>query len=179
MLSPAEATLRTEHLLLQPLMQRHRADLLRLYTDPFVANAMFGKTTIDDDEFDQKFVAHLKHWEDRGFGFWAVYACSSEDGQGAFIGRCGIQHLDDPGIPELGYCFFRSSAGQGLGVEAAQAVISFGFQHLGLDRLAGVIQLSNARALRAAEKIGFKHITNKQVRGAIQAYLEIRAIDRG
>ncbi len=44
--------------------------------------------------------------------------------------------------------------GQGLGTKAAQAILDYGFEQLGLRRLICLIDHDNTASIRVAEKIG-------------------------
>ncbi len=44
--------------------------------------------------------------------------------------------------------------GQGLGTEAAQAVLDYGFEQLRLSRLICLIERDNVASIKVAEKIG-------------------------
>jgi RimJ/RimL family protein N-acetyltransferase len=47
--------------------------------------------------------------------------------------------------------------GRGFGTEAARRVLAYGFDELGLHRVAVRVLASNARAIRSYEKCGFQH----------------------
>ncbi|MEH2454204.1 GNAT family N-acetyltransferase [Nostoc sp.] len=56
--------------------------------------------------------------------------------QKQLIGICRISTLDTGNkIGSIGYCFSKEFWGQGYATEAVKAVVSFGFQELGLHRI--------------------------------------------
>ena len=56
---------------------------------------------------------------------------------------------------EIGYLLGRRHWGHGYATEAVQALVSFGFDGLSLNRLHAIVSLDNARSRRVLEKVGF------------------------
>ena len=85
-------------------------------------------------------------------GLWATIY--KETGQ--FIGRCGLLPLtiDGQREVEVAYTITRDRWGQGLGSEAAQGMLEYGFKKLNLARLICLIDPENIASQRVAEKIG-------------------------
>ena len=76
-------------------------------------------------------------------------------GTGALLGGVGINHR----IPayrsaNLGYWTTDAVRGQGVAVEAARLAARFGFETLGLQRIAILVQPENRASLRVAIKLG-------------------------
>jgi ribosomal-protein-alanine N-acetyltransferase len=87
-----------------------------------------------------------------GFGMWATLLKET----GKFIGRCGLCPMDIEGREEIEVAYMLDSQywGQGLATEAAQAILHYGFEQVGLKRLICVINPANVASARVAEKIG-------------------------
>jgi RimJ/RimL family protein N-acetyltransferase len=90
-------------------------------------------------------------WPERG-GLW-VAEWAHEPG---FLGWCGIFPLEDSGLLEIGYRYVRVAWGQGIGTEAARAVLDHGFRSLGLDPMVAVAHPDNRASRRVLEKIGLR-----------------------
>ena len=69
------------------------------------------------------------------------------------ISLMGYEALAD--LAEVGYWLRSDLCGNGLMTEAGQAVVSFGFDHLGCHRLELRAAESNPGSIRVAEKLGF------------------------
>lgn len=74
---------------------------------------------------------------------------------GGLIGGCGItmtssQHRG----AYIGYCFDKRVWGKGYATEAAQAIVAFGFEDLGLRRIVATCDTENLASARVMEKIG-------------------------
>ena len=75
---------------------------------------------------------------------------------GQFIGRCGLLpwKIDGRAEVEVAYLIDRRYWGQGLGTEAAQGILDYGFEKLNLPRLICLIDAENLASIRVAQKIG-------------------------
>ena len=94
------------------------------------------------------------HPEDPRLGLWGIIHKDT----GQFIGSCGLLPLtvDGQAETELAYVLASAYWGQGLGTEAAKAVLGYGFEHLGLQRVVCLIDQENQRSVKVAKKIGMK-----------------------
>jgi ribosomal-protein-alanine N-acetyltransferase len=92
-------------------------------------------------------------------GLWATVHKET----GKFIGRCGLLPWTIEGRPEVevAYTISRKYWGQGLGTEAAQGILKYGLEELGLSRLICLIDPNNVASQKVAEKRGM--ILEKEV----------------
>jgi len=74
---------------------------------------------------------------------------------GQIIGGCriGVSSLAR-GTADIGYCLHRDYWGQGYATEVAQALLSFGFERLGLHRISATCHVDNGTSARVLEKVG-------------------------
>jgi RimJ/RimL family protein N-acetyltransferase len=76
---------------------------------------------------------------------------------GAAAGTIGLNRYDELWrSANLGYWIRSDLAGQGLVTEAAGAVVTFGFEVVGLNRIELVADLDNHASWRIAEKLGMQ-----------------------
>jgi RimJ/RimL family protein N-acetyltransferase len=103
------------------------------------------------------YAAAVAHWEEHGFGFWAVESLAADDA-GAFLGFIGMAHprFLEPlaARVEIGWRLARRAWGRGLATEGAKAARDHAFQTIGLDELISIIHPENARSQRVAMKLG-------------------------
>jgi len=97
------------------------------------------------------------HFEEHGFGFWAVERRSD----GSLIGISGLRRgtwEDHPLTPcvEIGWRQARSAWGHGYATEAASAVLRDGFERVKLDEIVAWTASSNARSQAVMSKIGMR-----------------------
>jgi RimJ/RimL family protein N-acetyltransferase len=94
--------------------------------------------------------------ESRGWGFWAL----EEKATSEFIGFTGI-HVPIAELPfspcvEIGWRLRHSSWAKGFAFEAAEKVLGFSFQNLGLDEIVSYTSVGNLRSRKVMERIGMK-----------------------
>jgi ribosomal-protein-alanine N-acetyltransferase len=127
-------------------------DLYALYCDADIVKYIPDAPRNYDEtreELEWHRVGHPKHPE---LGLWATIYKET----GKFIGRCGLLPwtIDGQDEVEVAYLISKAYWGQGLGTEAAQAILEYGFQALNLPRLVCLIDQDNLASKRVAEKIG-------------------------
>jgi len=78
-------------------------------------------------------------------------------GEGRLIGNCGIRIIDPAARgAETGYELDPRYWGRGYATEAAGAMLAFGFEELGLHRVAAQCIAENAASVRVMEKLGMR-----------------------
>ena len=104
----------------------------------------------------QQLSRFVDHWEDHGFGLWAV----EERTSGRLIGRIGLVHHDDwtesPYDAEVGWTLERVTWGRGLATEGGAAALRFGFNTKGMERIISIAHSENVVSQRVMEKLGLK-----------------------
>ena len=144
--------LETNRLLLRHLEPDDLDDLFALYMDPEVVRTIpDAPQTLAEakEELDWFLHGHPRRPE---LGLWAtIYKPTNQ-----FIGRCGLLPwtIDGQDEVEVAYTIAPNYRGQGLGTEAAQAILDYGFNTLGFARLVCLIDEENVASIRVAEKIG-------------------------
>lgn len=105
-----------------------------------------------------------RHYRSFSYYDWAiVYNGTGPDDalstyRGRMIGTCGFASIDDENrVGELGYVLNPALRGNGMIVEAAKAVMSYGFNELGLNRIEAKYIIGNTASRRVMEKLGMKY----------------------
>ena len=144
--------LETDRLILRHLLPDDLDNLFALYRDPEIRR-YFPEGTLTYEETKEELEwflnGHPKHPE---LGLWATILKESDQ----FIGRCGLLPwtIEGQNEVEVAYLIAREYWRQGLATEAAQAILQYGFEQLGLSRLICMIDPANIASRRVAEKIG-------------------------
>jgi RimJ/RimL family protein N-acetyltransferase len=142
----------TARLVLRRLVPADLDALFRLYSDE-ETRRYFPEGTLSyadtKEELEWFLNGHPRHPE---LGLWATI--HRETGQ--FIGRCGLLPwtIDQRPEVEVAYLIDKAYWGQGLGSEAAQAILDYGFGPLRLTRLICMIDPRNQASQAVARKIG-------------------------
>jgi [ribosomal protein S5]-alanine N-acetyltransferase len=150
-LTSSRPTIETERLLLRPFGPADAADLARLAGAREVAattaNIPHPYSLADAEGW---IASQQAEWdEDRG----ATFAITLR-ADGALIGAVGLRSERAHERAELGYWIGVPYWGSGYATEAARAVVEFGFDGLGLNRIFARHMTSNPASGRVMEKIG-------------------------
>ena len=146
--------LETRRLLLRHLEMEDLDDLFALYSDPLVIRYI-PDAPRNLEEAREELLWHMHgHPQHPKLGLWATIHKETD----SFIGRCGLLPwtLDGQEEVEVAYLIAREFWGQGLGTEAAQAILHYGFEALGLTRLVSLIDAENLPSIKVAKKIGMR-----------------------
>ena len=167
--------LETQRLILRHLLPSDLGPLYALYRDPeirryFPEGTLTYKETWEELEWFLN--GHPKHPE---LGLWAVIEKDAK----RFIGRCGLLpcKIDGQQEVEVAYLIDKACWGQGLGTEAARALLEYGFDKLDLLRLVCLIVRENLASIRVAQKIGmtFDKVGNDE-KGPFLLYSKVRTV---
>ena len=165
--------LETERLRLRQWRPGDVDALERIYAEPDVWRMLAGPFT--REAVERQVERFRRHWDERGFGIWAV----DEKASGRMIGRVGLQRHDEwtasEGNVEVGWTLGREFWGRGLATEGALASIRFGFETVGLAQIISFTLTGNLASRRVMEKCGLTYRGETVWRGLDHVWY---AIDR-
>jgi RimJ/RimL family protein N-acetyltransferase len=140
----------TERLIAERLREDHLTDLVALHLDPEVSRYIGGVRTPEATK--QYLAAAMTHWDQHGFGLWALRTQAGE-----FAGRAGIRHAIVDGAQEFEilYTVTREFWGRGFASEIAAALTGIARSQLQLPSLIGFVVAGNDASCRVLEKCGF------------------------
>ena len=146
----------TARLLLRPWRPAEDIDALAaLNADPAVMRWIAPNRPLTRAETAEQLDRFVRHWDEHGFGLWALVP--REEGAGC-IGFAGlaVPSFLPAVLPtvEVGWRLAPEWWGRGLATEAARASMDFGFARLGLRSVVSIIDARNEPSLRVAEKLG-------------------------
>ena len=145
-------TLHTAHLVLRPWDSADADRLFEIVQEPGIFQ-YFPRTDAPPRLWADKYIAHhLKHWEERGCGHWAVVEAAS----GKLVGWNGLEYLKELDEVEVAYLLSHEVWGRGYATEAARAAVCYGFETLELPAIIGLVHPENAGSIRVLEKCGMK-----------------------
>jgi len=166
--------LETERLLMRRLAPRDLDDLAALYRDPEIRR-YFPEGTLTRAETREELEWFLNgHPDHPELGLWATIHKAT----GAFIGRCGLLPWKIDGVDEveIAYLIAKPWQRQGLGAEAARALVRYGFETLGVKRLIALIDPKHEASIKTAEKAGSrleKEVEIEGVRSMVYALAQV------
>ena len=147
--------LRTERLLLRRWREADREPFAAMNADLRVMEHFPG--VLSRAESDALASGIEAHFEERGFGLWAVEVL----GGAPFVGFIGltVPRFEAAFTPcvEIGWRLAAEHWGRGYATEGARAALAFGFEQLGLAEILSFTVPANVRSRRVMEKIGMTH----------------------
>jgi RimJ/RimL family protein N-acetyltransferase len=145
----------TDRLLLRRWLPEDRVPFASLNADPRVVEFFPGQ--LSREESDAMADRIEAHFEQHGFGLWAVEI----PGITRFAGFVGlsIPRFEAAFTPciEIGWRLDAEHWNRGYATEGARAVLTFGFEWLQLEEIVSFTVPANVRSRRVMEKLGMAH----------------------
>jgi RimJ/RimL family protein N-acetyltransferase len=150
-LHQAVNVIQCERLGLRELSLQDADFILRLLNEPgfleFIGDK--GVRTLEDArEYLSK--GPLESYRRYGFGLYLVSLRSDRTP----IGMCGLVKRDTLVDPDVGFAFLEEHWSKGYASEAAAAVLAYGRNTLGIERIVAITAIDNWGSIAVLEKIG-------------------------
>ena len=146
--------LQTARLTIEPLTLDDASFIQALLNDPdFIAQ--IADRGIRDEAAARRYLEEgpLASYREHGFGLWAL----RPRGGGDAIGICGLLRRETLADVDIGYALLPQARGKGFAREAAEAVLHYARETLGLTRLVAIVAPGNAPSRALLEALGFRH----------------------
>jgi RimJ/RimL family protein N-acetyltransferase len=147
------SVLETERLSLRLMSSDDAVFILQLLNEPswlhFIGDR--GVRTLADAR-DYILNSIVEMYDRLGFGFYVVELRDDKTP----IGLCGLVKRDFLEDVDIGYALLPTYWGKGYALEAAQAVMTYGTDELGLKRILAIASADNQRSMRLLEKLGLR-----------------------
>lgn len=127
--------------------------MLALLNDPsFIQN--IGDRNVRTLADAEKYIENgaMASYAKNGFGLLAVTLTET----GETLGMCGLIKRDALEDVDIGYAFLPKFWSKGYAIEAAQGVMKFAKEVIGLKRVVAIVDPANAGSIRVLEKLGMK-----------------------
>lgn len=144
--------MRTERLLIRETTVEDVDEFYRLYADPTMTQFMEGLFDNPEDEkrYQRDYIE--KVYGLMGFGVWTLELLSD----GTVIGRAGYSVRNGFDEVELGFLVGKDYQRQGYATEACRAILDYGRDVLGFDRVQTLVKAGNAVSIHMCERLGFE-----------------------
>lgn len=147
--------IQTERLLLEPYVPGDEEDFVRLFGDEEVSRFM-GDGPQSEEENRALFGRVFTHvYPTNRFDVWAVREGSR------LVGHAEVKDTTDVDGYEIIYALESRAWGRGLGTELGRALVSYGFDELGLSEVHATVAHENNASLALLEKLGFARVEEK------------------
>lgn len=160
--------IRTDRLFLRRFCKEDLEDYARIMCDYEVGKWFPKGDSYTPEEAKRSLNNILEHWDEHGFGIWAV----TDKEKRVLLGRCGLNLISETAEIEVDFVLARESWGKGYATEAAKAALSWGFNVLKLDRIIALAKPENVASRRVIEKIGMHCKKDAEYWGIVCAYYE-------
>src|SRR4051794_39236549 len=152
---PLPTELRTTRLVLRSWRREDHPLFAAINADPRVMEHFPG--LLSADETAARMARIEAHFEQHGFGLWAVEIPGAKPFAG-FIGLVVTPFAVrfTPRV-EVGWRLAAEHWGRGYATEGARAALAFGFETLKLDEIVSFTVPANIRSRRVMEKLGMTH----------------------
>src|SRR5262245_12889044 len=168
----------TSRLLLRPVIREDIDDLHNLWTEAGMRKYLWDDQIISREMAAEVVEGSIESFKTHGFGFWRI---SWREGEDRLIGFCGLRHFQDEQSPqpevEILYGIDARDWNRGLASEAAHAVLAFGFEQLGLERIYAGADPPNVASIKVMEKLGLGFARRTRVNGLTTIYSGISRED--
>ena len=145
--------LETERLVLRRLSTDDAEFVLEHLNDPSFHRYIGDRGVRSVEQARQYLVDRvMASYEKFGFGIYLVELKDSREQ----IGTCGLLKREEMEDVEVGFALLPQYWSKGYALEAAQAVMEYGHQELGLERIVAIVNPGNSRSFKLLEKIGLR-----------------------
>ncbi len=151
--------LRTDRLLVRETTLEDVDEFYRLYADPSMTKFMEG--LFDDPEDEKRYQRDYieKVYGLMGFGVWTLERLLD----GVVIGRAGFSVRNGFDEVELGFLVGKEYQRQGYAMEACRAILDYGRDILGFDKVQTLVKEENVVSIHMCERLGFKKVGDVNV----------------
>jgi RimJ/RimL family protein N-acetyltransferase len=146
-------TLATERLLLRPFQESDIPAIVRLLSDPAIAATTLNIPYPYDEENARQWLAHQERERQAGASYTFAIVRKEDD---HLVGAIDIHPKARHQKAEIGYWIGKPYWGKGYATEAARAIIRFGFEDLGLNRIYALHFTGNPASGRVMQKAGMQ-----------------------
>ncbi len=142
---------KTERLTLRELKSNDAEFIFRLLNTPKFLKYI-GDRGVRSVEQAADFIEsrYRQSYTENGYGLYCV-----ELADGVKAGLCGFVRRETLPAPDIGFAFLPEFEGIGLGSESAHAVMRYGREKLGFDRVLAITTLDNDASTSLLQKLGF------------------------
>lgn len=146
----------TNRLHLRPVITSDVTDLFNIYGDPATNTFNPAGPYPDIDHAKTVMDRWLAHWQNHGFGNWAISLLASPEKIIGF-GGLSILRYGDITINNLGYRFATEVWGKGLATEFSACALKYGFEVIKLVEVSAVVRSNHLASQKVLEKTGLKY----------------------
>lgn len=153
--------LETERCLVRETTVDDVEEFYRIYSEPSIVEYM--EPLYEEPEKERAYARDYirQVYAFYNFGMWTVV----EKVSGQVIGRAGIYYREGCELPELGFVIEKDRQGQGLATEVCRAILQYGYEEFGFDKILAFVRPGNAPSHRVCARLGMRRMENVVLKG--------------
>ncbi len=146
--------LQTDRLILREITVDDAAFMIGLLNQPSFIKYI-GDRGVRDLDGAREFIEnkYRQSYREHGYG---LYMIELKDAGMTPIGMCGFVRRDTLPAPDIGFALLPQFEGKGYAFESASAVMEYGRDTLGFDRVLAITTTDNESSGKLLTKLGFK-----------------------
>ena len=146
-------TLRTDRLLLRPLIDGDTDDVFAMRSNAYVMRYWDAPPWTERGQAE-RFIAACWRMAEEGSGVRLAIDRAVDE---TFIGWCGVTRWNpEYRSASMGYCLDEDAWGHGYATEAGRSLLRWAFDTLDLNRVQAEVDTRNQASARVLEKLGFR-----------------------
>ena len=146
--------LNTQRLLLRQITQDDDRSLLEVLSDEDTCEYLTHNAVNDIANIQRMIYGMQRFFDEKQRIRWGI----AKRQDNSIIGHCGFFDIDKANCcAEISYCLKSGLWGQGIMTEALDAMLKFGFEDYGLNRIVAKVMKDNVGSVKVLQKLGFVH----------------------
>jgi RimJ/RimL family protein N-acetyltransferase len=170
-LAELPSRLTTARLTLRPLGVQDAEPVANFWASPGVRRFLFDDEILPAGRVRSMIETNERLCATEGFGLWGAWTSHAP----SFIGFGGFWHFRDPPELELVYGVGDDYCGAGYATEIARAVVTFGFDVLGMRSIRASTDEGNHASVHVLDKLGFQFLRRATIAGRETLFYELNA----
>ncbi len=162
--------LTTPRLALNPIAESDFAELHAILTEPGVRRYLCDNVIIPESQTHEFISRSCELLADEGAGLWAVRKKPEPE----LLGCVGFWYFHEPLRLELLFAMSERVWRRGYAREAAQRVIEYGRERLGMRSILASTDTPNVASIGLLEKLGFVLTEQRTAKGLPTSFFELR-----
>ena len=144
--------LNTQRLLLRQITQDDDRSMLEVLSDEDTCEYLTHNAVNDIATIQRMIYGMQRFFDEKQRIRWGI----AKRQDNSIIGHCGFFDIDKANCcAEISYCLKSGLWGQGIMTEALDAMLKFGFEDYGLNRIVAKVMKDNVGSINVLRKLGF------------------------
>lgn len=144
--------LNTQRLLIRQIIQEDDKRLFEVLSNQVTCQYLTHNAINDIANIKRLITGIQRFFDEKKRIRWGI----AQKQDNSLIGHCGFFDIDKTNCcAEISYCLKSELWGQGIMTEALDAILKFGFEDYGLNRIVARVMKGNVGSVKVIQKLGF------------------------